>query len=282
MKVVVGVDGSKYGRWAVEWAARLPFAKPPKVIAVHVVDLHALRAPLSMVQPILVAHTEMLAREIRKLHARAKAIKAETATLLKKLKLSGRAVIERGPVMPSLLKYCGNDTMLTVGHRSLGTVDQLMIGSVSSQVVTHAGCPVLVAKKPPLRSVRHLVLATDGSKESEKAERFVIKQFGGASASNVEVVVVHVMPFLRYPELKNAAAALVHSRSERLAKEGFKVIEAPKLGHPADEIMKAAAYHKAELIVAGARGIGAIAGTLLGSVSRKLVQQSTCSVLLVR
>ena len=45
MKVIAGVDGSKYGRWAMEWIAQLPFASPPRVTAPHVLDIGALRAP---------------------------------------------------------------------------------------------------------------------------------------------------------------------------------------------------------------------------------------------
>jgi nucleotide-binding universal stress UspA family protein len=54
------------------------------------------------------------------------------------------------------------------------------------------------------------------------------------------------------------------------------------LGHPADEIMKAAERHGTDLVVCGAKGLGAVARFFLGSVSTKLVQHSACSVLVVR
>ena len=37
MKVIAGVDGSKYGRWATEWIAHVSFASPPQVTGLHVV-----------------------------------------------------------------------------------------------------------------------------------------------------------------------------------------------------------------------------------------------------
>ena len=40
MKVIAGVDGSKYGRWATEWIAQLSFASSPQVTALHVVTLY--------------------------------------------------------------------------------------------------------------------------------------------------------------------------------------------------------------------------------------------------
>jgi nucleotide-binding universal stress UspA family protein len=55
-----------------------------------------------------------------------------------------------------------------------------------------------------------------------------------------------------------------------------------QLGRPAEEIMKVASKHRADLIVMGAKGLGAIARFLLGSVSTRVVQHSSCSVLVVR
>jgi nucleotide-binding universal stress UspA family protein len=46
MKIVVAVDGSKYGRWATDWVARLPLADMKKVTGLHVVDLSTLKMPL--------------------------------------------------------------------------------------------------------------------------------------------------------------------------------------------------------------------------------------------
>ena len=51
-------------------------------------------------------------------------------------------------------------------------------------------------------------------------------------------------------------------------------------GHPVDELIRLS--ETAELVVVGARGHGAIAGLLLGSVSRRLINHSHCSVAVVR
>ena len=48
MPVLVAVDGSKYGKWGVHWVARLPLAHPPRVTALHVVDLSPLDTPLTI------------------------------------------------------------------------------------------------------------------------------------------------------------------------------------------------------------------------------------------
>ena len=53
-------------------------------------------------------------------------------------------------------------------------------------------------------------------------------------------------------------------------------------GDPVDELIRAARYQEADLIVVGSRGLGAIAGALLGSVSKALVQHSPVPVLVVK
>lgn len=45
MKVLVATDGSKYGQWGLNWVAKLPLVKAPRVTALHVLDLRAIRAP---------------------------------------------------------------------------------------------------------------------------------------------------------------------------------------------------------------------------------------------
>ncbi len=50
----------------------------------------------------------------------------------------------------------------------------------------------------------------------------------------------------------------------------------------AEAILEEAEAHHCDLIVMGTRGLGRLAGLLLGSVSQKVVQHAKCPVLLVR
>jgi nucleotide-binding universal stress UspA family protein len=96
------------------------------------------------------------------------------------------------------------------------------------------------------------------------------------------VIVAHVIPFLRYPELREAGKAVVQRYVDKVGKAGFQVGEAMRLGKPADEILTVAKEHKADIIVTGAKGLGAFGRMLLGSVSTRVVQHAPCSVLVVR
>ena len=57
MNVLVATDGSKYGGWALNWAAMLPLVQPPKITALHVLDVAALRAPF-LAQPVMAGRSE--------------------------------------------------------------------------------------------------------------------------------------------------------------------------------------------------------------------------------
>jgi len=286
MKITVAVDGSKYGGWAMEWAARLPLAERALVTAVHVLDLAALRTP-ALIQPVMAATERYIQAEIRKAEAGGKRVAADARARLAALGLAGRVVLERGPVAESLLRHAGPGSLTLIGHRGLDALDRFLLGSVSGRVAQHARGSVLVVKEPA-RPVRSVLLAVDGSRPSAKAGEFLAKRLRprlvlpNDVAVDVAVTVLHVLPFLRYPELKEAGRALVDRQAERLAKAGYRVETQLKLGHPADEILAVAGRKKPDLIVAGAKGLGAVARFLLGSVSTKLVQHSAGSVLVVR
>ncbi|HEX7768276.1 MAG TPA: universal stress protein [Nitrospira sp.] len=285
MKVLVATDGSKYGRWAIEWVAKLPMMVKPVLRVLHVVDVASLRAPF-MIQPVIMGTERYIQQEVKRMEAAAKSAKTESRDLLSSLGMSGTVTLERGAVATMITKHASRGVgLLALGSRGLDALDRFMLGSVSTHAIHHASCSVLVVKESP-RPLNQIVLAIDGSAASDKAFRFLIRninpQPNGPEEQPVNVAVVHVMPFLKYPEVRETGKAIVRRYSDKLAKAGFQVQEAPKLGKPAEEILKVAKAHKADLIVTGAKGLGAIGRVLLGSVSTRVVQHSTCSVLVVR
>lgn len=285
MKVLVATDGSKYGRWAIEWLARLPLVTPPVVRVLHVVDVASLRAPF-MIQPVIVGTERYLQAEVKRMEAVAKVTKQESAQLLASLGLKGTVTVDRGGVAATIVKHAKRGVaLLSIGSRGLDALDRFMLGSASSHAIHHASCSVLVVKEAP-KPVQHILLAIDGSPASDKAVKFLLRnvnpQPNGPDREPMLVTVVHVMPFLKYPELREAGRAVVQRYVDKVAKVGFQVQEAVRLGKPADEILTVAKEHKVDLILTGAKGLGAISRVLLGSVSTRVVQHAACSVLVVR
>ena len=287
MKVLVATDGSKYGGWGLNWVAKLPFAKPAQVMVLHVLDIGALRAPF-LSQPVMAGSERYIQEEIQRMEARSVKTLKEAKQQLAALKLKGTARKEQGAIAPTILKRAPKrDGLLVVGSQGLDALDRFMLGSVSTNLIQHATCPVLVVKEEAA-PLRRITLATDGSDASANALAFVLTKFqpdrstGKSGRAPIHVSVIHVMPFIKYPGLKEAGLRLVEQSVQKLIKAGFTAEPLCQFGKPADEIMNVAAKHQADLIVMGAQGLGAIDRFLLGSVSTRVVEQANCSVLVVR
>ena len=285
MQVLVTTDGSKYGKWALEWVGHLPLTETPTVKVLHVVDIGRLRAPF-MLQPVVIGAERYLKAEIAKLQTQAERTKQEATRMMKSGGLTGRVVIERGPVAATIVKAAKRGiTLAAVGSRGLDAVDRFMLGSVSTHVIHHVSCSVLVVREAP-RSIRRVVLAVDGSTASKRALQFLLRSMrpstGRASQGRIRVTVTHAMPFMNHPEVRQAGKVIVEECSAKLVRAGYVVEQVPTVGNPADTILKTAETHEADLIVTGAKGLGAVGRFLLGSVSTRVVQHAACSVLVVR
>jgi len=292
MNVLVATDGSTYGQWGLNWVATLPFVKPPRVTALHVLDSAAFRLPF---------RTKL---EIQRVEARSTRTLRKAKQQLALLKLKGTVRKAQGAVAPVILKHAPKrDGLLVVGSQGLDALDRFMLGSVSTKLIHLATCPVLVVKGEAA-PLRRITLATDGSSASAKALEFVLTKFqpdrstGKGGRVPIHVSVIHVMassplapfdigttiPWTKYRRLKvkETGRRLVEQSVQKLIEAGFTAEPVCQLGNPAEKIMKVASKHHADLIVMGAKGLAAIDRFLLGSVSTRVVQHANCSVLVVR
>lgn len=187
--------------------------------------------------------------------------------------------------------------LVIVGSRGHGTIASLLLGSVAGEVVDHAPCPVLVARRSTLSRV---VFATDESPSARAAEGILAgwPVFSGLPIHVVSVAhAVHpwttgITPTM-YAQVLDAYAAdlrqakLEHQRiatetASRLRDAGRAIDAEMRDGDAAGEIVAVAEQHGADLIVLGSRGHAGLTRLLLGSVARSVLSGSTASVLIVR
>jgi nucleotide-binding universal stress UspA family protein len=187
--------------------------------------------------------------------------------------------------------------LVVVGSRGHGTIESMVLGSVSSEVIDHAPAPVLVARRP---TMRRIVLAWDGS-ECARVAAEILKtwpMFHGAEVQVVSVAEIdfpwwtgfpgtssaQLMPM--YVEAAEAARQQHADLAERMAGEleaaGFAAKAVPREGDPAGQIIAAANAAGADLIVVGTHGRTGLQRLLLGSVARNVVHHAAASVLVVR
>ena len=187
MNVLVATDGSEYGRWGLNWAAKLPLVEPATVTVLHVLDNAKLLLPFRTKS------------EVQRLEAHSARTLKKVTEQLAALKLDGEVRKEKGAVTQTILKRAPKrNGLLVVGSKGLDALDRFTLGSLSTKLIQHATCPVLVVKgeAPPLRRI---TLATDGSDASAKALAFVLTKFQPVRATRrgrqvpIHVSVIHVM-----------------------------------------------------------------------------------------
>jgi nucleotide-binding universal stress UspA family protein len=188
--------------------------------------------------------------------------------------------------------------VIVVAPRPRGRLSRLFLGSVTRAVVRRAPCAVLVARGRA-RRVRRLVIGLDGSRHARRAVDLVAAltpPAGGrvtlvAAVEPVRVPSTGLLPASARDVIRTEAARLEAERvtaarveldraAASLAPAGWAVGRLVRTGVPLPTLLDVAA--RADLLVLGARGIGALEGLLLGSVADGAVSQAPGSVLIAR
>ena len=135
-----------------------------------------------------------------------------------------------------------------------------------------------------------VVVATDGSTDARSAAQWLADFPVPADTSVLLVGVVNLPPSpIDIPtvtafkdallqETRGGVDALLPLFKGRVASVETRVVA----GDPRQEIVQLAHDWSADLIVVGARGLGAVATALLGSVSLAIARHAACAVLVVR
>ncbi|MEK7323948.1 MAG: universal stress protein [Chloroflexota bacterium] len=233
------------------------------------------------------------------------------AILLKGDGVEARTGLLHGHPAEELTNYANvhRPDLMVVGAKGLRATLGILLGGVAQQVVEYAQWPVLVVRSP-YAGLRRVLLVVDGSQHSQRA----VDYFGRFPLPpNAEVRVMHVLPPLAQPDLAlmgravgaeviappssyeavQAAArqaeveeregqALFTETAEVLKASGIEARSTLVRGAAAAEIIEHVKTHEIDLVVAGSRGLSAVKGWWLGSVSRKLVHYAGCSVLIVK
>ena len=298
MRILLATDGSHSAGLAVELVAQLPW---PTGSAFRIVSVVPRGANVAMnwsperpevpeleryLDPVVRSHAVALADAERELDA------AHRSARVERFLLRGRAA--------SLIVQEARDfaaDLVVVGHRGRGTIETMLLGSVSAEVVDHAPCAVLVA-----RSAEHgsIVFADDGSPSAGVAAT-VLEHLPLPPSTPVTVLTVSengfpyetaVAPglyneaFTMYEESKEEAdrqaRAVAAAAVARFDQAGLRANAVERSGDPAHEIVAYAKEHQTGLLVLGTRGHTGLRRLILGSVARNVLLHAPCSVLVVR
>jgi nucleotide-binding universal stress UspA family protein len=187
--------------------------------------------------------------------------------------------------------------LIVIGSRGHGPLATVLVGSVSTEVVDHAPCPVLVARTS---AAHRLIVGVDGSASAQRAIATLSTWpiFAGLPARVVAVaeppagwaVSIGAAFYPAWVELRDSTIDARRGQLEQvaaracedLARVGLKSTAELREGDPAEELLHAAGEDNADLIVVGSRGLTGLTRLALGSVARKVLLHTHASVLVVR
>jgi len=137
--VVVGIDGSHNASHALEWAMTEAGMRHADLT---VITINSVIAGYWSRQPVTMPGDDEKVAETRELAETA--VAKITADLGDRQPASVQVVAKNGFPAEALIAASQDADLLVVGSRGGGGFSALAVGSVTSQVVHHAKCPVVV------------------------------------------------------------------------------------------------------------------------------------------
>ena len=182
--------------------------------------------------------------------------------------------------------------MLILGSRGRGGFTALLLGSVGSQVASHASCPAVVVRDDPRPGATEIIVGLDGSVNSIAALNFA---FDEASRHGYTLVAVHAWEVPSF-DLIITSEGSVPLPMEHVADDEVRLLAEILAGFTeqfpdvkvVQQIVRAPAVRaildlagSAAMIVLGTRGRNAALGALLGSTSNSVLHKAKVPVVIV-
>lgn len=291
-KILVPLDGSSFGEWALPPALSIAAETGAEVEIVSVFDDRPTVGgwPLS---------SEDVAEWFRKYHHDL------TSRIAERVEVPIMTFVVGGVVARALETVaCEHRVHLIVmATHGRGTLSRAWLGSVADHVARHVPMPVMLVRPeagaPDLAdrpTFRRVLIALDGSERAEASldSTIAIGKAFEASYRLLRVVPPHyaVSPYLPHTiaETRNAmeheqreAEEYLKKLASALGAQGLDIeTEVPVGAHPATGILHAARDRLVDLIAITSHGRGELGKVLLGSVADKVLRASDLPVLLTR
>lgn len=288
--ILAAVDGSQASHLAVRWAAN---TANKRGIPLHLATSYSIPSAL-YAQGVAVPqelYDDFRTEAVGKIEE-ARTLAHDVAPGLQIV----HTVTEGSPI-DMLLEISHDVTMIVMGSRGLGGLPGMIMGSVSTAVVSHAACPVVVVREDNFvdedNKYGPVVVGVDGSEISQRATEYA---FAEADARGCKLIAVHTWLDMTVPaSLTGLAAAqrswedVEHEQSELLAEhlqplaEQYPNVTVRKVitrDRPVSALVNQS--EGAQLLIVGSHGRGGFRGMLLGSTSRALLQFAPCPLMVVR
>jgi nucleotide-binding universal stress UspA family protein len=190
--------------------------------------------------------------------------------------------VVHGAPGPTLVAAASRARCLVVGRRGHGGFGGLLLGSVADHCLRQSYGPVaLVPIDDASRSDGSVVVGVDGSETSDAAVRFAA---GEADRRGRPLIALHAWDWLAQPgsfdPKFDCDAAARYATTAVVRVLGERPVDVVAVNdRPARALMQRSAA--GDLVVVGSRGLGAVRGSFVGSISRQLAHHAPSTVVIV-
>jgi len=285
--VLAAVDFSDDARRSAHRAATVAAEQGARLELLHVLSNASAASLRDLLRPHAGIHAQVLGGVRTMLDELASDLAARTG-------VAATSRVEQGEVLPSLLAAARQAGLLVVGAHGWNPLRDLILGSTAERLLGRCRGPVLVVRRPPRGPYRRVIAAMDFSPYSLNALAMAMR-----IAPAADIVLVHAfgIPFegklriagvdeerLREYRTQARHQALSEMVATVAAIDGdrSRLSHAVAHGHPPQLILAKARQLRADLVVIGRRGRSAAEDFLLGSVTRHVLSDAKCDVLVVQ
>lgn len=200
------------------------------------------------------------------------------------------AVLSTDPIHDALLHAGEHADLIVIGSRRHRPVRSALTGEVPLRIATRAACPtVVVPDDATLRDRGPVVVGVPGDRSGDAALLFAARE---ARASGTELVAVHGWSATQLSlegGLETPSLAADRTRHRRILDEAAAVVERAAPGGRVRLVLDRGipawviddASRRARLVVLGTHRRGPIAGLLLGSTAREVMELTGVPVCIV-
>ncbi len=284
--LLVATDFSDDARCAVYRAAALAAEQGTRLELLHVISGPSLYALRELFGSPAAAETALVAEAQQSLNDLAMEVAERSAAAV-------TAHIEVGQVLNEILAASERADMLVMGAHGLNPLRDLILGTTADRLLKKCKRPVLVTKRQPQDGYRRVLVPVDFSPHSIAALRMAL-----LVAPRAAITIVHAfdVPFegklwvagVAEEEIERyraQARSQALSNIDTLIKDAggnrYRILRSVDQGDASRMILANEEALGADLIVIGKHGRSAIEELFLGSVTRHILSNSKCDVLVV-
>lgn len=286
MRVLLGVDGSKGSQEAAKAIGHL---SPPE----EVILLNVVKVPNLAYQSAWLRIKDLSIRVEQEMRNEGEALLERMAAELSPYAKTITPQIEKGDPGEVILNLAGaaKVALIVLGARGLNRLSEMVFGSVSHRVVSHATCPTVIVKSP-IHGMSSVLVPIEGAEDAHRGlDFFAKKPFRGFP----HITVLHAVPFAQphwlegalipqsyRNELMVAGEAMTNQMVSGLISLGYEANPLVLDGPPVELIVQAVREKQPDLMIVGSHGRKGFSRFVLGSVAHAVIHRVSCSVMVLR